>query len=212
MIREDEVIQDVPSAIDLREMADARKWASSAERRPGRNEMLNRIVDEAAASAPDAPRILELGSGPGFLAQRVFSRLPTARYWALDFSAAMHALARKRLAAHAERATFLVRNFKSDDWPNGLQPFDLVLTNQAVHELRHKSYAEGLHSQVRGLLKPTGTYLMSDHFSDPGGLPNPDLYMTMDEQEQALSAAGFTSVERLAVEGSLALYRARTAA
>ncbi|MEO1225010.1 MAG: class I SAM-dependent methyltransferase [Pseudomonadota bacterium] len=203
------MIQDVSSVIDLREMADARKWASSAERRPGRNEMLNRIVDEAAASASDAPRILELGSGPGFLAQRVFRRLPKARYWALDFSAAMHALARKRLAAHADQATFLVRNFKSDDWPNGLRPFDLVLTNQAVHELRHKSYAEGLHRQVRGLLKPTGTYLMSDHFSDPGGLPNPDLYMTMAEQEEALISAGFAQVERLAVEGSLALYRAR---
>ena len=206
------MIQDVPSAIDLRELADARKWASSAERRPGRNEMLNRIVDEAEASAPDAPRILELGSGPGFLAQRVFRRLPTARYWALDFSAAMHALARKRLAAHADQLTFLVRNFKSDDWTNGLQPYDLILTNQAVHELRHKNHAEALHRQVLGLLKPTGAYLMSDHFRDPGGLSNAELYMTVDEQAEALARAGFARVDRVAVEGSLALYRARARA
>lgn len=206
------MIQDVPSAIDLRELADARKWASSAERRPGRNEMLNRIVDEAEASAPDAPRILELGSGPGFLAQRVFRRLPTARYWALDFSAAMHALARKRLAAHADQLTFLVRNFKSDDWTNGLQPYDLILTNQAVHELRHKNHAEALHRQVLGLSKPTGAYLMSDHFSDPGGLSNAELYMTLDEQAEALARAGFARVDRVAVEGSLALYRARARA
>ncbi|MEM7443056.1 MAG: class I SAM-dependent methyltransferase [Pseudomonadota bacterium] len=203
--------QDVPSAIDLRTMEDARKWAMEAERRPGRAEILDRIVEEAATLAPTKPRILELGSGPGFLAQRVFQRIPNADYAALDFSPAMHALARRRLERHVDQVTFLVRSFKSGDWPEGLAPFDLVLTNQAVHELRHKRYAVGLHRQVRGLLKPSGAYLMSDHFSDPGGLPNTELFMTMDEQSQSLRNAGFAEVERIAVEGSLALHRARAA-
>ena len=38
------------------------------------------------------PRILELGSGPGFLAQHVLDIIPVSKYVALDFSEAMHQL------------------------------------------------------------------------------------------------------------------------
>jgi trans-aconitate methyltransferase len=65
--------QDVPSPLEFRDMVDARAWAATAEQRPGRN---------------------ELGSGPGFLAERLLRRLPDAHYTALDFSPAMHELAR----------------------------------------------------------------------------------------------------------------------
>jgi hypothetical protein len=63
--------QDVPSPIELREMTDARKWEASAEQRPGRSEILDRFTQEAAQLTRPGDRILELGSGPGFLAQRL---------------------------------------------------------------------------------------------------------------------------------------------
>ena len=200
---------DVESPIDLRLMADAREWAATAEQRPGRNEILNRIAEEAAQRTCRSPLILELGSGPGVLAERILQRIPDARYTALDFSPAMHVLARTRLANFLDRIAFLERSFKLETWTEGLQPFDLVVTNQAVHELRHKKYAEKLHRQVRGLLKQDGSYLISDHFSDPGGLPSTELYMTMDEQIQALLGAGFVSVDRIVSKGSLVLHLAR---
>ena len=200
---------DVPSPVDLRRTADACKWASEAERRPGRQDMLERIVDEAAQQLSPAPRILELGSGPGFLAQLMFQRIPEAHYCALDFSPAMHVLARARLALFLDRITFMERSFKNENWTDGLQAFDLVVTNQAVHELRHKRYAETLHRQVWRLMNKDGTYLVSDHFCDAGGLSNTELYMTKDEQRAALSGAGFTTVQRIASKGSLVLHRAR---
>ncbi|MDJ0896624.1 MAG: class I SAM-dependent methyltransferase [Alphaproteobacteria bacterium] len=199
---------EVPSPIDLRQMADAREWASKAEQRPGRSEILDRIAEEAAARAPRQSRILELGSGPGVLAERILQRIHDARYTALDFSPAMHELARARLAPFTDRITFLERSFKAETWTDGLEPFDLVVTNQAVHELRHKRYAAALHRQVHGLLKPDGSYLVSDHVSGDGGLPNAELYMTADEQKRALSGAGFASVTRLMGQGSLVLHAA----
>ena len=205
----DETTRDVPSPIDLRLTADARDWAAKAERRPGRAEILERIAEEAARLVPAESRVLELGSGPGVLAERLLRRLPQARYSALDVSPAMHALARARLAPFLDRVTFLERSFKSATWREGLSAFDLVVTNQAVHELRHKRHAPALHRQVHALLKEPGACLVSDHFSDPGGLPNAELYMTKAEQKEALLAAGFTRVERLAVAGSLALHLAR---
>ena len=78
-----------------------------------------------------------------------------------------------------------------------------------MHELRHKRHAPGLHRQVLDALAPGGSYLVSDHFSDPGGLENTELYLTRDEQQTALQQAGFASVERLAVAGTLVLHRAR---
>lgn len=201
--------RDVPSPIDLRLMSDARDRAAKAEQRPGRGEILERIATEAAARTPPEGRVLELGSGPGVLAQRLLRRLPKARYTALDFSPAMHELARARLEAFLDRVTFLERSFRSETWSEGLAAFDLVVTNQAVHELRHKRHAQALHRQVRALLTAQGSYLVSDHFSDPGGLANAELYMTREEQKETLLAAGFARVERLAVAGSLSLHLAR---
>jgi trans-aconitate methyltransferase len=86
--------QDVPSPLEFRDMVDARAWAATAEQRPGRNEILNRITQEAERLTRPGDRILELGSGPGFLAERLLRRLPDAHYTALDFSPAMHELAR----------------------------------------------------------------------------------------------------------------------
>ena len=200
--------QDVPSPIDFHDLGEAQAWEASAEARPGRNEMLDRITEEAARRTSPGDRILELGSGPGFLAERLLARLPDVDYTALDFSPAMHELARARLAPWVERLTFLERSFKSVDWPDGLEPFQLVVTNQAVHELRHKRHALGLHRQVRRVLAAGGSYLVCDHFCDPGGLDDTELYLTRDEQQATLEQAGFTSVERLAVAGTLVLHLA----
>jgi SAM-dependent methyltransferase len=192
-------------------MADAREWEATAERRPGRSQMLDRIAQEAGRRTRPGDQILELGSGPGFLAQRVLQRVPDAHYTALDFSGAMHELARARLGPSAARVTFLERSFKSEAWTADLGPFDLVVTNQAVHELRHKRHAPRLHRQVLDVLAPQGCYVVSDHFSGPGGLESTELYMTQDEQVTALQEAGFMSVERLGVAGTLVLHVARRA-
>lgn len=63
--------QDVPSPVDFCEMTEAREWEGSAEQRPGRSEVLDRIALEAERLVRPGDRVLELGSGPGFLAQRV---------------------------------------------------------------------------------------------------------------------------------------------
>jgi predicted methyltransferase len=86
--------------------------------------------------------------------------------------------------------------------------FDAVITNQAVHELRHKRYARQLHAEVNAVLKPGGTYLVSDHFVGEGGLPNDQLYMTVPEQREALLNAGFLEVRKVAAAGTLVMHRA----
>jgi SAM-dependent methyltransferase len=203
------MIQDVPSPIDLRVMADAREWAATAmEQRPWRPEFFNRFASEIAAAPQPVHYILELGSGPGFLAEHLLQTLPAISYVALDFSPAMHELAEERLGPLASRVEFVQRSFREADWASDLGRFDCVVTNQAVHELRHKRYACALHAEVRKLLTPGGMYLVCDHFFGEGGLANGQLYMTVDEQRTALLDAGFTHVEQLLLKGSMVLHRA----
>lgn len=201
---------DVPSPIDLRRMDDAREWAETAmSKRSCRVEffeVFSAVIDQLAQG--NSMRILELGSGPGFLAEHLLKALSSIEYVALDFSPAMHELATQRLGTLAERVRFVERSFRDESWPQGLGSFDVVVTLQAVHELRHKRYAADLHSQVREILVPGGSYLVCDHFYGEGGMSNDQLYMSVAEQRAAIESGGFHSVCEMLVKGTLALHHA----
>lgn len=198
---------DVPSPIDLQREVDAKAWAESANRlRPWRNQFFEAV--SAAIPSDRAARILELGSGPGFLAEHILRSHPAARMVLLDLSEPMHTLAIERLKPFAGRVSYVCRSFKGEDWTDGLGTFDYIVTNQAVHELRHKRYAESLHRSVRSILNVNGLYLVSDHFCGEGGMKNDALYMTVEEQRQALLAAGFEEVCELLCLGGMVMHGA----
>lgn len=200
---------DVPSPIDLRRMGDALEWERTAPlKRPWRTEFFQRFSDEIASQKPSIVQVLELGSGPGFLAEHLLQSNPAIELTLLDFSPAMHQLASTRLGPLSVRARLLERSFKEEHWMEGLGPFDCVVTNQAVHELRHKRHAATLHAQVHQILSPNGIYLVCDHFVGAGGMSNEDLYMTIEEQKEALLGAGYKSVREILVKGGLVLHRA----
>ena len=198
---------DVPSPINLQAAAEARAWADAANQvRPWRTTFFQAI---AAAMDPTRPvRVLELGSGPGFLAEHVLARCPLAEMVLLDFSQPMHDLAQARLQPYGQRVQQVLRSFKDEHWPEGLGRFDYVVTNQAVHELRHKRHAQPLHRQVRSVLLPGGQYLVSDHYFGDDGMQKEGLYMTVEEQRQALAAAGFTQAVELLRLGGMVLHSA----
>lgn len=200
--------QDVPSPINLRDPRDAQEWERTAQERPGRSEIFQAFGRELLELGKSDLAILDLGSGPGFLAAYLLDAVPGARLTLLDFSASMHTLARARLGQRATRADFVERSFSESGWCHGIGPFDAVITNQAVHELRHKRYASQLHAAVKEVLKLGGTYLVCDHYFGAGGLQSDELYMTVDEQRNALFTAGFSEVRQVAAAGSLVMHRA----
>ena len=199
---------DVPSPIDFHDPVQARTWMEETVKlRPWRPRFFAVFV-AALNDMPvnDTMRVLELGSGPGHLAAAVLKRCRIAEYLALDFSDAMHDLAREHLGGLAARVRFETRDFREPDWASGLSPVDAVLTLQAIHETRHRDRAPALFRQIRACLKPGGLFLYCDHYLKL--VTNPALYLEREEQPQALTAAGFTNIERLHDEGGMALYRA----
>jgi SAM-dependent methyltransferase len=203
------MLSDIPSPIDLRLMSDAQEWEEAAmSKRPWRTDFFQAFASEIRSSGVNVHRILELGSGPGFLAAHLLGAIPSVEYVALDFSLAMHELAANRLGPMASRVKFVERSFRDPAWPQGLGQFECAVTNQAVHELRHKRYAAALHQQVRSLLPPGGVYLVCDHFAGQDGMKDNQLYMTVPEQVESLASAGFSRVKQVLLKGGLVLHRA----
>ncbi len=199
---------DVPSPIDLRTIEHAAQWAAEAlAKRPQRPLFFEAMADELERSK--ALCVLELGSGPGFLAEHLCARLAGVSLTLLDFSDAMHTLARSRLADHLGRVHFVERSFLEPEWTRGLPVFAAVVTMQAVHELRHKRRACTLHAQVRHVLAQGGVYLVCDHYAGDDGMQNTSLFMTVEEQANALRDGGFSDVTLLRKERGLALFAAR---
>jgi len=188
-------------------MADAQEWERTAMlKRPWRTEFFSCFLDRIKHATLPINYVLELGSGPGFLAKYLLESASGFTYSMLDFSPAMHQLAKIRLGDLANRARFIERSFKESTWPSGLGKFECVVTNQAIHELRHKRYAAELHVQVKSVLAADGFYLVCDHYAGEGGMANDQLYMSVAEQREALQFAGFKRVEQLMIKGGLVMH------
>jgi SAM-dependent methyltransferase len=187
--------QDVPSPIDLRDRKDAEAWVAEADRkRPWRAQLRAAIADLVRAANPAPRRVLELGAGPGLLAEVILGVCSLESYTLFDFSPVMLELAQARLAA-APAAAFICGDFKSPTWTDLLRgPFDAVVAMQAVHEIRHKRHVPGLYAQVRTLLRPSGLLVVCDHTPPDDSARAVALCATEAEQHAAFSTAGFVDV------------------
>ena len=114
------LIQEVPSPIDLKNPQEALTWAQEAnKKRPWRYEFFDYYVNiiqqlKLSQSETEQPHVLELGSGPGFLAKHILNLNSEMLYTAIDFSEAMHELSKsKLLSSELERTTYLIADFKN---------------------------------------------------------------------------------------------------
>jgi cyclopropane fatty-acyl-phospholipid synthase-like methyltransferase len=201
--------QDVPSPIDFHELAQAREWeAQTIAKRPWRPQFFATFVTALNGRFDREFSVLELGSGPGHLAEPILRDCKVARYVALDFSESMHHLARTRLGPFLDKTEFLQRDFRSPDWTAGLTNFDAVVTMQAAHELRHKRRLPAFLSQVRICLAPGGLLLYCDHYAESASAERLDLFLSHADQPLALRKANFTEVRTLLDLGGMALLSA----
>ena len=182
-------------------------WAAEAnDKRPYRQVAFEAFARELQAY-PRA-RVLELGSGPGFLAEHLLQTCDIASYTLFDFSKPMLELARRRLRKFGDIAVFREGSFLEEGWSAGLEPpFDVVVSLQAVHEQRDPSLAPGLYRLVKSLLSEPGIFCVGDLTGDDGD-PRP-YFLTARGQQEALATAGFSESRVVLEIGDLALVVAR---
>ena len=106
-----------------------------------------------------SPAILEVGPGPGHLAERLLSLLPDGRWTGLDIDATMLDAAERRLADAGLRAR--VSGVKGDvaALPFGDASFDLVVSSLSAH---HWSDAAAGFREIRRVLRPGAAALVFD--------------------------------------------------
>ena len=203
--------EDVPNPIDFHNSAEAQAWIEQTiQKRPYRSIFFNEFVNEVSRLELHQLKVLELGSGPGMLAEQILRRcFPVRAYTLLDFSEPMLAVSRERLSEFAARLRFVRADFRDSAWMAQVGTVDAVLSMQAIHEVRHKRHVSALYEKVRSVLEPGGLMLICDHL--PGETPDTRrsaLYMTPDEQLAAFNIAGLRKATVHFVANGMALYKA----
>ncbi len=110
--------EDIPPGVDFLSEDAARKWTREAEGKlHSRIDFFDTFVQAVTAHTLRVRNVLELGSGPGFLAEYILSRCPSIEnYTLLDFSRTMLDMSRKRLEGWSGLVSFRQVNFKEVDF------------------------------------------------------------------------------------------------
>jgi SAM-dependent methyltransferase len=204
-------MKEVPSDHDFFDPAYVKQWTDSIIRyRPERQQLFKVFAAEAARINKGGLSVLELGCGPGFLAEALLQNCRIARYTLVDFSPQMLELSRSRLAVFKDRTVFIQLDFKKDDW-NATVPagFDLVVSLQAVHELRHASRIPKLYAQLQSLLTSGGTILICDHVNSSSLSGHRAAhFMTVEEHLSTFEEVGFINAREICPAADLSLMAA----
>jgi len=202
---------DVPPGVDFLDRTQTEAWIAACEvDKPWRVPMRQLFVEFASALPAGAP-ILELGSGPGLLAEAVLQGCPALEsYTLLDFSETMLAVSQARLQRFPN-AQFIRASFKEPSWTAAVRSdYAAVFAMQAVHEIRHKRHVPGLYRQAASILRPGGHLLVCDGMPKDSSLAGTSLYMTADEQLAALRTAGFLDAAVVRTMGNHTFVRGST--
>jgi len=96
-------------------------------------QMAHRLIRDLNRQVPKARRILELGSGTGYLTGLLLKQYPKAEVVAIDWSENMVRLAAQTLPP-SDRVLFLVGDVEKTDFGQ-YAPFDLIVSNGTLHWL-----------------------------------------------------------------------------
>ncbi len=158
------------------------------------------------------PTVLDVGSGPGVLADAVLRSIPRARLVVQDYSPPMLAQAHSRLAWAGDRVRFHLSDLRSPGWSRDLgQRFDAIVSSYAIHNLRDPAAIRAVYDELVALLAPGGCVLLLDLVESPG--PRADALIgerrRRDEDEPSslaaqlgwLTSAGLVQVDCLWKDG-----------
>jgi tRNA (cmo5U34)-methyltransferase len=114
---------------------------------------------------PRAPhRVLDLGTGDGYLMGKVRAARPGVSGIACDFSDEMLDHARSRFGTSAEIE--IVRHDLDDPLPGAWGEFDLVVSSFAIHHV-NDARKRALYGEVFDRLRPGGRFANLEHVASP---------------------------------------------
>jgi SAM-dependent methyltransferase len=111
---------------------------------------------------------VELGPGPGLLAELLLAELPHMSYIGLDSSELLLAYARNRLAPFGPHARLIQADLNAEGWLAQLpDQIHAIISLQAMHDLGDESQINRVYGLARRLLVPGGLLLNADFVVPP---------------------------------------------
>ena len=138
-------------------------WADRFVPTPERLELFNIIFSELKSRNPPNRCVVELGIGPGYLADYLLRVMPEIQYYGVDFSSPMLDIARQRLTPHLARVTYVQADLVKDDWWTNIPtPVDTIVSTWALHDLGSQENVEVVYKNCAQVLQDGGMLLNGD--------------------------------------------------
>jgi len=171
--------------------------------------LYRRVVADLAPTLPPGARVLDVGSGPGYLPGYLAQERPDVRLWGLDLDYRMIRLARRQENLLASALEWLVGDAQALPFADGR--FDQVVATLSLHiwpdplaglrELR-RTLRPGGRAWIYEMKRETGAGELRA-FSQEEGLPFPLVYLGFKSVSwgHSLRAGDFAAALRQAGEG-----------
>ena len=176
-------------------------WANRFAPTPARIGLFNVILQQLQSLVSDDALVVELGTGPGYLADHLLQAMPALRYIGVDFSAPMLEIARTRLAAYAARVTYVQTDLIHDAWWTQLPPaVDAVVSTWALHDLGRPEHVEQVYKNSARVLGNGGLLLNGDFIKPDAAIFEYEAgRFEIDRHLAMLRRSGFSDVECLSI-------------
>ena len=176
-------------------------WADRFVPTPERMELFNLILSELKSQAPSIGCVVELGIGPGYLADHLLSALPGIQYYGVDFSSPMLDIARQRLRSHSARIAYVQADLVKDNWWTDIPTsVNAIVSTWALHDLGSQENVEVVYKSCAQVLRDGGMLLNGDFIK-----PDKAIYeyesgrFEIARHIEILHRAGFKNTECLVV-------------
>ena len=123
------------------------------------------IVENIPADRDTPLHVMDVGAGSGTLVRRILETFPNSSAVYVDklaYPELKKEVVEQMLGAVADKVSFYWNDFAEEDWDKELkEPFDVVVSNRAIHHLDHDG-KKRIYRQIIGHLKPGGIFLLGE--------------------------------------------------
>lgn len=138
-------------------------WADRFEPTPERLRLFKLITSQLKQAIPSDGNIVELGIGPGYLANYLLERAPRASYCGIDFSLPMLEIAQERLQGFSSRVTYMQADLVEEAWEKKIaKPVHAIISTWALHDLGSPKNINTVYERSYSALVKSGILLNGD--------------------------------------------------
>jgi len=178
-----------------------RGWEQRFAPTPERIALFDLMLNQLQQSITEQGCIVELGIGPGYLANHILNAMPSIRYRGVDFSQPMLAIAKERLCKHGSRINYVIADLVNDDWGRLVDgPVSAIVSTWSLHDLGSPDNINKVYKNAAAVLDSPGLLLNGDFIKPVGAKQEYEAgRFEIELHLEMLGAAGLSEAQCLAV-------------